>query len=133
MAKQINTDILWSDRKRGIFGLPWTFTKYELTEEKLLIKKGLLRQTEEEIRLYRIMDLSLRRSLFERIEGIGTIHCCSADRSSPEFQIKRVRNPRHVKDLISDLVEKQRIARGVSVRETMIRNPNDPDHDGYNN
>ena len=132
MAKKIDTDILWSDRKRGLFGLPWSFTKYVLTEEKLLITRGVLRQTEDEIRLYRIMDLSLTRSLFDRIDGVGTIHCCSADRSAPEFDIKRVRNPRHVKDLISDLVEKQRIARGVTVRENMMRNPSDSDHDGYN-
>ena len=132
MAKKIDTDILWSDRKRGLFGLPWSFTKYVLTEEKLLITRGVLRQTEDEIRLYRIMDLSLNRSLFDRIDGVGTIHCCSADRSAPEFDIKRVRNPRHVKDLISDLVEKQRIARGVTVRENMMRNPGDSDHDGYN-
>ena len=132
MAKKIDTDILWSDRKRGLFGLPWSFTKYVLTEEKLLITRGVLRQTEDEIRLYRIMDLSLNRSLFDRIDGVGTIHCCSADRSAPEFDIKRVRNPRHVKDLISDLVEKQRIARGVTVRENMMRNPKDADHDGYN-
>ncbi len=132
MAKKIDTDILWSDRKRGLFGLPWSFTKYVLTEEKLLINRGFLRQTEDEIRLYRIMDLSLNRSLFDRIDGVGTIHCCSADRSAPEFDIKRVRNPRHVKDLISDLVEKQRIARGVTVRENMMRNPKDADHDGYN-
>ncbi len=96
MAKKIDTDILWSDRKRGLFGLPWSFTKYVLTEEKLLITRGVLRQTEDEIRLYRIMDLSLNRSLFDRIDGVGTIHCCSADRSAPEFDIKRVRNPRHV-------------------------------------
>ena len=132
MAKKIDTDILWSDRKRGLFGLPWSFTKYVLTEEKLLINRGFLRQTEDEIRLYRIMDLSLNRSLFDRIDGVGTIHCCSADRTAPEFDIKRVRNPRHVKDLISDLVEKQRIARGVTVRENMMRNPKDADHDGYN-
>ena len=132
MAKKIDTDILWSDRKRGLFGLPWSFTKYVLTEEKLLITRGVLRQTEDEIRLYRIMDLSLNRSLFDRIDGVGTIHCCSADRSAPEFDIKRVRNPRHVKDLISDLVEKQRIARGGTVRENMMRNPSDSDHDGYN-
>ena len=27
--------IVWKDRKRIFFGLPWTFTKYALTEEKL--------------------------------------------------------------------------------------------------
>ena len=28
-------EIKWKDRKRIIFGLPWTFTKYSLTEDRL--------------------------------------------------------------------------------------------------
>ena len=41
---------LWNDRKRIIFGLPWTFTKYKLTEEKLIIQTGFLNIKQEEIR-----------------------------------------------------------------------------------
>ena len=51
---------VWQDRKRIIFGLPWTFTKYVLTKEKLLIQTGILNTKEEEVRLYRIMDVTLR-------------------------------------------------------------------------
>ena len=29
-------EFVWQDRKRIIFGLPWTFTKYRLSREKLL-------------------------------------------------------------------------------------------------
>ena len=131
MAKLPNNTI-WSDRKRTIFGLPWSFTKYILTDDKLLIDKGFLRQKEEEIRLYRIMDVSLNRSLFERFDRVGTIHCCSSDRSAPEFDIRRVKNSRMVKDLLSDQVEKQRMARGVTVREEMYTGGPDFDHDGKN-
>ena len=42
---------VWKDRKRIIFGLPWTFTRYYLTEEKLIIDTGFLNRKEEEIRL----------------------------------------------------------------------------------
>lgn len=80
--------VVWQDRKRIIFGLPWTFTKYVLTKEKLLIQTGILSTKEEEVRLYRIMDVTLRRSLAQRLFGLGTIHCCSADKSTPEFDIK---------------------------------------------
>jgi uncharacterized membrane protein YdbT with pleckstrin-like domain len=121
---------VWSDRKRTLFGLPWSFTKYILTDEKLLIVKGLFKQTEEEIRLYRILDMTLNRSLFQRIDRVGTIHCCSSDKTASEFDIKRVKNPRDVKETLSDLVEKQRIARGVSIREEMAPNLFDTDHDG---
>ena len=123
---------VWSDRKRTLFGLPWSFTRYILTDEKLLIVKGVFKQTEEEIRLYRILDLSLARTLWERIDRVGTIHCCSSDKTASEFNIKRVKNPRDVKELLSDLVEKQRIARGVNIREEMAPNLSDTDHDGVN-
>lgn len=110
---------IWFDRKRTIFGLPWSFTRYILTDEKLLIIKGLIKQTEEEVRLYRILDMTLSRSLIDRIDRVGTVHCCSSDKTAAEFDIKRIRNPREVKEKLSQQVEKQRIARGVTVREEM--------------
>ncbi len=112
-------DVLWTDRKRPIFGLPLSFTKYTLTEEKLLVSTGLLSVHEEEVRLYRIMDVTLHRSLLDRIFGVGTIHCCSADKSTPEFDIRLVKDSARVKDLLSDAVEKQRTLKRVSSREFM--------------
>ena len=129
MAK-LPKNTVWKDRKRTIFGLPWTFTKYILTDEKLLIIKGLIHQTEEEIRLYRILDMSLTRTLFQRIDGVGTIHCCSSDKTASEFDIIRIKNPREVKTILSDLVEKQRVAHGVNIREDMMPNLFDTDHNG---
>lgn len=111
--------VVWQDRKRIIFGLPWTFTKYVLTKEKLLIQTGILNTKEEEVRLYRIMDVTLRRSLGQRLFGLGTIHCCSADKSSPEFDIKWIPDSAAVKEKLSDLVEAERMAKRVSSREFM--------------
>ena len=51
-------DLVWSDRKRNWLGLPWTFTVYGLTEDRLFIKTGVLNIHEDEVRLYRILDLS---------------------------------------------------------------------------
>ncbi len=126
---KLPNNTVWSDRKHTLFGLPWSFTKYILTDEKLLIVKGFWKQNEEEIRLYRIFDMSLSRTVRDRMDRVGTIHCCSGDKSSPEFDIKRIRNARQVKEMLSDLVEKQKIARGVSVREEMGISV-DHDHDG---
>ena len=111
--------VVWQDRKRIIFGLPWTFTKYVLTKEKLLIQTGILNTKEEEVRLYRIMDVTLRRSLGQRLFGLGTIHCCSADKSTPEFDIKWIPDSAAVKEKLSDLVEAERMAKRVSGREFM--------------
>lgn len=112
-------DYIWKDRKRIIFGLPWSFTRYRLTEEKFIIDTGFFTRKEDEIRLYRIMDIGLQRSLWERIFGLGTIHCCSGDKTSPEFDIRHIKNPRDVKEMLSDLIEKRRKEQRVGVREYM--------------
>lgn len=109
----------WSDRKRIIFGLPWTFTKYAATDEKLLIRTGVLNVKEEEVRLYRILDLTLKRTLFQRLWGLGTIHVCSADKSTPQFEILNIKNPEIVKNMLSDMVEEERRKKRVSGREFM--------------
>lgn len=126
--EKITENYLWKDRKRPIFGLPLSFTKYKLTEEKLLIETGVLSISQEEIRLYRIMDVSVKCSLMQRIFNVGTIHCCSADKTTPEFDIKDVKNPIQVKDLISKNVEEERQKKRIGTREYMISD-GDPDDD----
>ena len=74
--------------------------------------------------------MSLTRTLMERIDRVGTIHCCSSDKSASEFDIKRIKDSRRVKEMLSDLVEKQRVARGVSIREDMMPNLFDTNHNG---
>lgn len=128
MAKKDNTSYVWKDRKRTLFGLPLSFTVYKLTEEKLYIETGMFAKNEEEIRLYRVLDLTLKRSLGQRIFGLGTIHFCTADKSTPEFNIKSIKNSRDIKNMISDMVEAQREAKRVSSREFM---DDDSDHDEF--
>lgn len=112
-------NLLWTDKKRPFLGLPWSFTRYTITPEKLLIPTGFLHKKEEEIRLYRILDVTLRQSLGQRIFGLGTIHCCSADHSTPEFDIRSVKHSRKVRDLLSDQVEQERERKRISAREFM--------------
>ena len=115
----MNTQYIWKDRKRTIFGLPLSFTVYKLTNEKLLVETGFLNKKEEEVRLYRIMDMTLLRPLGQRIFGVGTIHCCTADKSTPEFDISKIKNAEYVKNLLSDMVEKQREEKRITAREFM--------------
>lgn len=125
-----NTQYVWKDKKRTIFGLPWTFTTYKLTKDKLLIESGFLSKKEEEVRLYRIMDLTLNRPFWQRIWGLGTIHCCTADKSTPEFDVLKIKNAEYVKNLLSDMVEEERDKKRVSAREYMSDDVDDiDDHD----
>ncbi len=120
------------DRKRIIFGLPWTFTKYKLTEEKLIIQTGFLNIKQEEIRLYRIMDITLNRTFGQRIFKLGIIHCCTADKSTPEFDIKNIKSSEAVKELLSDKVEQERQKKRVSSREYMVTDDDYDDDDIHN-
>lgn len=124
MAK--DTRYIWKDRKRTIFGLPLSFTRYRLTDDKLIVETGFLSRTEEEIRLYRIMDLTLERPLWQRLFGVGTIHCCTADKSTPEFDICKIKDAVNVKNLLSDMVEEQREQKRIAGREYL----GDDDHGG---
>ncbi len=114
-----NPNYLWRDRKRIIFGLPWTFTVYTLTEDRLIVKSGILNISEEEIRLYRILDITLKRSFWERLFGLGTLHLCTADKSAAEIDVLHIKNPREIRTLLSDKVEEERSSRYVGVREYM--------------
>ncbi len=110
-------NIIWSDKKRTLFGLPLSFTKYELDEERLFIRSGFFTRIEDEVRLYRIIDVTLKQTLGQRIFRVGTIHCCSTDSSQKEFDIISVKKPREVREHLSQLVEKQREKKRVYSRE----------------
>lgn len=110
---------IWHDRKRNFLGLPWTFTIYELDQDRLFIDTGILNAREDEVRLYRITDVSLTRSLWQRITGTGTIHCNSSDHTLRNFDIQNVRNAMEIKEKLSELVEQARRKNRVYTRENM--------------
>ena len=112
---------LWTDRKRVLFfGLPLSFTTYRLTNNRLFINSGLLTQKQDEVRLYRITDVSLTRTLVQRIFGLSTIHCNSSDKTLGNFSIINVKDGEDVKELLSERVEAERMARRVYTRENMV-------------
>ena len=111
-----NDKVLWSDRKR-YFGLPISFTKYEVSEDRLFQTTGFLNLKYEEILLYRVRDLELSRSLGQRLFGVGTIKVCSSDKTHPELYILNVKDPAAVKELIHQQVEDMKIRRRVRFGE----------------
>ena len=111
-------DILWHDRKRH-FGLPLSFTKYSMSEDRLFVETGFFNLVQNEVRLYRILDLQLKRSLGQRIFGVGSIFVSSSDKNLGTFEIKNVRNSANVKEMLSVQVEQQRESKRVVGREYM--------------
>jgi len=124
-------EILWRARKRlTFFGLPWTFTVYRLTKDRLFIKQGFFTTREDEVRLYRILDISLKRTLIQKIFGLGTIQCHSSDKTMGHFEIINIKRSYEVKNLLSDLIEKERMEKRVSNREFISDIDCDMDDDG---
>ena len=114
-----SVELVWKDRKRNALGLPWTFTTYSLSEDRLFVKSGLLKTVENEVRLYRVLDLSLSRTLFQTIFGIVTIQVSTADKTLGDFELKNIKRPEEIKEKLSALVEENREKKRVTSREYM--------------
>lgn len=91
-----------------LLGLPLTSNTYTLTNKKITIKKGLANTEEEDIPLYRIKNLRLTRSFRQRLAGVGTIEVTTADKLSPDFEIRNIKNFRIYKELMEENIEYER-------------------------
>ena len=121
---------LWKDRKRWL-GMPLSFTRYALSEDRLFLSVGFLNIKDEEILLYRIRDLSVSRTLWQRLFGVGTITVTSSDKTQPVILLKNVKDPMLVKEQIHANVEEMKIRRKVRIGEfsNMNTDLNDDDMD----
>lgn len=108
--------ILWKDKKR-YFGLPISFTTYSFDSNRLYIKAGLFNTTEDEILLYRVLDVTLKRSFGQKIFGVGSIILNTADQTSPVVELKNVKDSDRVRKALSNRVEKERDEKRVLGKE----------------
>ena len=113
-----NNTIIWKDRKRYL-GMPLSFTRYSLSEDRLFLSVGFLNIKDEEVLLYRVRDINTSRTLWQRLFGVGTVTVVSSDKSMPTFELKNVKDPMAVKELIHDQVEAMKIRRRDRVGEIM--------------
>ena len=109
---------LWKDRKR-YFGLPLSFTRYRLGEDRLFLEKGFLNINADEVLLYRVRDLELDLKLTQRIFGVGTVRVHSSDKSIPVLELQNIRQPRQVKEMIHHAVEEAKLKRQMRTMEIM--------------
>ncbi len=111
-------EMIWQDRKR-ILGMPITFTRYSMSEDRLFLKQGFLNLSTEEILLYRVRDISLKRSLLQRICGVGSVLVFSSDKTTPSLELRNIKDSENVKELIHQQVEESKIARRMRISEFM--------------
>ncbi|MDE6590294.1 MAG: PH domain-containing protein [Oscillospiraceae bacterium] len=119
-------EYLWKDRKRR-FGLPLSFTRYCLSEDRLFCETGFLNLKSDEVLLYRVQDLELTMRITQRIFGVGTVCVHSSDKTMPHLDLKNVKNPREVKELIHQCVEQAKDKRRMRATE-VVGKPGGPAH-----
>lgn len=133
MAKgKITIEHIWKDRKRFL-GMPLSFTRYALSEDRLFLSKGFLNIKDDEVLLYRVRDIDTNRSLWQRIFGVGTVTVMSSDKTQPVLELKNIKDPVMVKELLHEQVEEQKIRRRVRFGEIMTTNDDDDPDDDLDN
>ncbi|MBQ8922918.1 MAG: PH domain-containing protein [Oscillospiraceae bacterium] len=108
MSKKNAFEYIWRDRKRTIFGLPWSFTTYFLTETKFVTRSGFLSLAEDELDLYKVTDKKLLLPFWQRIVGCGTIIIYVRDTDTPQKEIRCVKKPREVLKMLDKQIDKER-------------------------
>ena len=121
-------EYIWHDRKRYL-GMPLSFTRYAMSEDRLFTSVGFLNIKDDEILLYRVRDIDTNRTLWQRLFGVGTVTIMSSDKTMPTMVLKNIKDPVAVKEMIHEQVEDMKMKRRVRVGEIM-GNSLDGDDDG---
>ncbi len=104
--------LVYSERSRLLFfGLPWTFTKYEIRENDFTIFSGFFTVHENDCYMYKISDVEITRNLIQRIFGLSTITCYTSDVTNRTILMKNIRHGREIKDFLLQASENARIRR----------------------
>jgi membrane protein YdbS with pleckstrin-like domain len=98
---------LWQDKKRYL-GMPISFTRYALSEDRLFTSIGWLNIRDEQMVLYRVRDINVSRTLGQRFFGVGSVTLLSSDKSTPNLTLVNIQHPMEVKELIHRQVEESK-------------------------
>lgn len=107
-------DVLWEGRPFLSITL-----HYMITDERIRITEGFLGKARENVELVRIQDLDYTQTFGERILNLGDIHIRSHDPSNPEIELKNVKDPESVYEILRRAVLNARKKHNFTYREEM--------------
>ena len=111
MAEMMSED-QYMERKRWVFlGLPFTFTTYHVAENVITIDSGFFRKVEKDCYMYKVQDVELVATFFERIAGLGTVVCYTGDTTHPKLMLEHIKNAKTIKNYILEASENARMKR----------------------
>ena len=116
-SKEAKGNLKYSERSRWLlFGLPWTFTKYEIRENDFTIIKGFLTVRENDCYMYKISDVEITSTLLQRLAGLSTIVLYTSDVTDRTIVMKNIKHGKEIKDFILQASESARLRRKSSSR-----------------
>jgi uncharacterized membrane protein YdbT with pleckstrin-like domain len=87
--------------------------RYELTSERLRVRRGVLNKELDEIELYRVRDYRLEQPFFLRIFSLGNVTVTSTDVSNPIVTLRAVSDSERVRERVRHSVEECRTKKRV--------------------
>ena len=100
------------EKKRWLFlGLPFTFTKYVIKEDMITVDTGVFTKVENDCYMYKVQDVELVATFFERIAGLGTVICYTGDTTHPKLMLEHIKNAKTIKNYILEASENARMKR----------------------
>ena len=90
---------------------------YELTNQRLIHRSGILLRRTNRIELIDMDDVSHEQGIIERLFDVGTIEITSSDRSHPQIKLPGINRVDEVAMLIDDARRRERIRRGIHIEQ----------------
>lgn len=109
---ELMTEDKYVERKRWVFfGLPFTFTNYHIAENVITIDSGFFKKVENDCYMYKVQDVELVATFWERMAGLGTVICYTGDTTHPKLMLEHIKNAREIKNYILEASENARMKR----------------------
>lgn len=95
--------------------LRYMAAKYDITSQRLIIHRGIIFKSIDEIELYRVKDVKVNYSLLNQLFNIGNINVISSDRTNigEPMVLPHVVSARDRREQLRTLVQSERVRRGV--------------------
>lgn len=73
---------------------------YEITPDRIEWGRGIFDRRVDNLDMFRVTDLKLRRTLLDCMVGVGTVALITTDKTDPEFKFEKIRDARYLYDII---------------------------------
>jgi len=102
----------------AIIGWKWfqnISAKYEVTEERLIVRRGIFVKSIDEVELYRVKDVRINFTIINQVSDIGTISMSSSDETTRggDLVLRDIKRARERRETLRRLVDTARQKRRV--------------------